>query len=114
VGLERSLGDGGAVAGVLEVACDPLVVHHAARRRDVALLHRENDIVLERLRASLHEQVVSRKAGTADTKADAADHVLDLVGDGVLALALGDRLEVAAIGIHYRFALVVVEPAHAG
>jgi hypothetical protein len=79
--------------------------------RDVPLLHRENDIVLEGLRAPLDEQVVSGKAGAADTEADAADHVLDLIGDGVLALALGNGLEVAPVGIQYGLALVVVKSA---
>ena len=89
------------------------VAHDAARRGDVALLHREHDVVLERLRAALDQQVVGGQAGAADPEPGAADDVLDLVGDAVLALDLGDRLQVRLVGLAHLALLVLVEPAHA-
>ncbi len=114
VGLERPLRDRRPVARVLEVLGDALVLHHPARRRDVALLHRQHDVVLERLRAALHQQVVRRQPGAADPEARPADHVLDLVRHRVLALLLRDRLEIALVGGEHLVALVVVEPPYAG
>src|SRR3712207_7113784 len=46
-----------------------------------SLLHRENDVVLERLRAALHEQAVRRQPGRADPEASSAHDVLDRVRD---------------------------------
>ena len=112
--LQRALGDRGAVALVLEVLVQLAVVDDAARRRHVALLHRQHDVVVERLRAALDEQVVRGQAGAADAEALAPDDVLDVVGDALLALRLRDRLEVLAVGLEHRLALVVLEPADAG
>ncbi len=58
VGLERPLRGRRAVAMVLEVAFDALVVNDPAGRRDVALLHRQHHVVLQRLGRSLHQDVV--------------------------------------------------------
>src|SRR3954466_7695888 len=83
---ERALGDRRPVALVLEVLVQLAPVDHAARRGDVALLHRQHDVVVERLRPALDEQVVGGQAGAADPEAAAPDDVLDVVGDALLAL----------------------------
>ena len=95
VRLQRPLADRRAVAVVGEVRRAGLVVDDAAGRRDVALLHRQDDVVLERLGVPLDEQVVRRQPGAADAEPGLADDVLDRVGEAAQPLGLRDRLEVA-------------------
>ena len=80
----------------------------AADGRDVGLLHREHDVVLQRLVEALDEDVVGRQPGRADAEAGPADDVLDVVEDRLL-LAFGVRqgrqvplerpLHLAALGL---------------
>ena len=81
---------------------------------DVALLHRQDDVVVECLRAALDEQVVGGQTRAADAEALAPDDVLDLVGDALLPLRRGDRLEVDLVRLEHGVASVVLKPADAG
>jgi hypothetical protein len=45
---------------VLEVGTAAFVVHDPAGRRDVALLHRQDDVVVQRLGEALDEDAVGR------------------------------------------------------
>src|SRR5215217_4630363 len=78
------------------------------------LRHRQHDVIVERLGPALDEQVVGGQPRAADPEAAAADDVLDVVGDALLALGLRDRLQVGAVGGEHLLALVVLEPAHPG
>ena len=92
-----------------------LVVDDAADGRDVALLHRQHDVVLERLVEALDQDVVRRQAGRADAEPGLPDDVLDVVEDRLLlALGVGERLEVALEGALDLAALGLAELAHAG
>ena len=70
VHLQRALADHRAVALVVEVARrPPRVSTNRLTRRDVGLLHRQHDVVVERLAVALDQQVVRRQAGAADAEA---------------------------------------------
>ena len=90
VHLQRPLADHGAVALVLEVVADRLVVDEAAQRRHVGLLHREHHVVVEGLAVPLHEQVVRREAGAADPEPGLPDGVAEVVEQRPVE-PLGDR-----------------------
>ena len=113
VRLQRPAGQGGAVAVVEEPRRDLGVVDRPARRRAHRLLHRQDDVVVERLGRALDEHVVGGQPGAADAEAAAADDVVDGVGDVRPALAGRDRVEVGGVGGEDLLALVVVEAAHA-
>jgi hypothetical protein len=101
------------VAVVVEDVAQPRVAHDAAGRGDVGLLHRQHDVVLQRLRAALDQQVVGRQARAADAEPGAADDVLDRVGHAVAPLDLGDRVEVRLVGGADLGLLVILEAADA-
>ncbi len=77
--LEGALADDRAMSLVLEEVPHPFVVDHAACGGDVSLLHRQDDVVLERLVVALDQHVVSRQAGTPDAEPLLTDDVLDVV-----------------------------------
>ena len=77
--LQGALRLGRAVALVLEVARDPLVVDVARHRRGLGLLHVDDDVVLQGLGVALEQHVVRRQAGRADADALAQHDVLDRV-----------------------------------
>src|SRR5829696_1579024 len=114
VGLQCPLGDRRTVPVVLEVALDALVVHDPAGRSDVALLHRQYHVVLQRLGRALHQDVIGGKPGRAYAKALATDDVLHLVGEASEALCLGDRLQVRLVDSLYPGPFVLVELADPG
>jgi hypothetical protein len=92
-----------------EVVADSLVTDHARRGGRQRLLHRQHNVVLQRLCAALDEQGVGAKARRADPEPRAPGDVLDPVGDAVLALDLGDRFQIALVRVQDGAALVVVE-----
>ncbi len=95
VGLQRALGENRALPVVHEPLGDRGVGDHAGRRGHVALLHREHDVVVQRLVEPLDEHGVGGQTGAADAEPGPPGHVLDRVGDPPEALALGDGLQVA-------------------
>jgi hypothetical protein len=99
---------------VLEGAPALLVVDDPAHRRDVALLHRQDHVVLERLGVPLDQEVVGRQAGAADAEAGDPDEVLECVGQRAQALGLGDRREVLGEGLLDPAALGVLQAADPG
>ena len=111
--LQRALGHRRPVALVLEVVADRGVVHHAGGGRDVALLDREHDVILQRLRAALDQQAVRRQPGRADPESGPPDHILDRIRHAVLALDLGDRVQIRRERLLDRGPLAVLEPPHA-
>src|SRR5215212_2569778 len=66
---------------VLEVLADLRVGDDPARRGHVALLDREDDVVLQRLVVALEQHVVGGEARAADPEPAGADDVLHVVGD---------------------------------
>ena len=112
VGLQCPLRDGRAVAVMLEVVVHILVVDDAAGRGDIALLHRQHDVVVERLVESLDQHVVAGQARAADAESGSTHNVLDVVGDFAEPLRLRDRVLVGLeCGVHLRV-FGVVESAH--
>jgi hypothetical protein len=114
VGLQRPLGDRGAVALVVEVVADALIGHQPAGGGNVALLHCQDDVVFQCLGASLDEDVVRGQPGGADAEPGAADDVLDPVGNAAESFALGDRVQVGVERSLRGGVLAVVQLAHSG
>ncbi len=84
----------------------PLVVDDPARRRDVALLHAQHDVVLQRLGVPLHQQVVRRQPGASDAELRGGHDVLQGVGQ-----ALRSRLDSGIVSRYPAYACL--DPAHA-
>ena len=100
VHLQRALADDGAVALVVEVAVDRARVDEPAHGRHVGLLHRQHDVVVERLAVALDQHVVRREAGAADAEAGLPDDVTHVVEQAAVeALGLRDRVQVGLEGL---------------
>src|SRR5699024_9096868 len=113
VSLQCPLRHRGAVAMVFEVVADALVAHDAAGSGDIALLHGQDDIVLQGLGTALDENVVRGQTRRSDTEPLASDNVLDLVGDAFEALVLRNRLQIPVERGDRPLALVLIEMAYA-
>ena len=113
VHLQRPLADDRAVGLVLEVGVDARRVDEPAQRGHVGLLHREDDVVVERLAVALDQQAVGGEAGAADPEAGGADGVDEVVEQvAVEALVVGDGVQVALEGRDHPAALGPAEAAH--
>ena len=84
-----------------------------ARCGDVALLHRQDDVVVQGLGEPLDEHAVGRQARAADAE-PRATHDVEHVEGHRAAVDLGQRLEVAREGRANGGGLVVLEPADPG
>ena len=111
VGLQRAPAHRRPVALVREGPVQLRVAHDAAGRGDVALLDRQDDVVLQRLVVPLEQHVVGRQPGAADAEPAGADDVLDVEGDVAPAGRGHEGVPVLRQRLEHAAALVVVQPA---
>src|SRR4051812_50120690 len=102
------------MALVLEVPADLRVVDDPAGGRHVALLDRQDDVVLQRLVVALEQHVVGGQTGAADPEATRSDDVLHVEGDVAAAARRGGGLPGAVEGGPPPVAFGGVEPAGSG